>query len=49
MPLTKKAHEQISNPRAELMAGMSHLADLGKVAQEASESGPGMTFIEEEG
>jgi hypothetical protein len=31
------------------MTGMSHLADLGKMAQEESESGPGMTFIEEEG
>jgi hypothetical protein len=26
------------------MAGMSHLADLGKMAQEERESGPGMAF-----
>jgi hypothetical protein len=32
-----------------LMTGTSCLADLGKMAQEESESGPGKTFIEEEG
>jgi hypothetical protein len=42
MPLTKKAHKKISCPRA----GRSHLADLGKMVQEDSESGPGITFIE---
>jgi hypothetical protein len=26
------------------MTGMSHLADPGKMVQEESESGPGMTF-----
>jgi hypothetical protein len=31
------------------MTGTSHLADLGKMAQEESESGPVMVFIEEEG
>jgi hypothetical protein len=31
------------------MTGMSHLYDLGKMAQEESKSGPGMTFIEEGG
>jgi hypothetical protein len=29
------------------MTGMSHLADLGTMVQEESESGTGMAFIEE--
>jgi hypothetical protein len=31
------------------MTGMSHLADLGKMVQEDSESGSGMAFIEDGG
>jgi hypothetical protein len=44
MPLIKKAHKKISLPRAGLMTGMSHLADLGNMAQEESKSGPGIAF-----
>jgi hypothetical protein len=44
MLLTKKAHKKNSRPRVGLMTGMSCLAELGKMAQEESESGPGMAF-----
>jgi hypothetical protein len=40
MLLTRKSHVQGQG----LMTGTSHLADLGKIAQEESESGPGMAF-----
>jgi hypothetical protein len=44
MQLTKKAHKKISCIRQGLMTVTSHLADLGNMAQEESESGPGMAF-----
>jgi hypothetical protein len=43
--LTRKSHVQEQG----LMTGTSHLADLGKMTQEESESWPGMAFIEEGG
>jgi hypothetical protein len=49
-PLTKKAHKKNSHPKAGLMAGRRHLANLGKMAQEERASpGQAWLFIEEGG